>query len=358
MAFAFAVYLLLNSYSRYMRREHFTKVMILHEKEIKLPTVSLCERNYLSLCTVYPIKSRKMCKETFKDLFEVTRCSLGDLQAFSSNCSTSEYWINKEGCLSMNYAGILKQSAPGVDFGLSFTVVMKKASDVQLRIHDSHEPSEDEGYGQYRIIGGSANLTLHIKMDQIKRLPSPYKSDCTDGTGLSNFFNTDGYSVTSCRRVCRVLKLLETCGVVFPHAFHGIPEEVVARYKLKYNPFNRTETLGVFLKWKKCWKGSLPTSFQRSGDCHCPLKCNETRYVSNIIKATSGTNNTIEMNVHYDSMRHTLWEEVPAYSLSQMMSEFGGLLGLLMGASLFSMLELLAYAMFSLLLFLRQRCNM
>ena len=356
VTFSFAVYMLHNSFSRYRRREHYTKVDLLHERRIKLPTISLCTREYLQMCSVYPVLGDSMCRKKYKDQFNVTKCTVGDLTAMSYSCDSNEFWIKHAGCVSINYNGTLQQTAPGFDFGLNFAVTFTTSSDIQLRMHDSSEPMDGEGYGDYRIIG-SSYVEMHVSMKHIQRLPYPFKSDCTDGRDLPNYFNTGKYSVTSCRRVCRVLKLLETCGIVFPRAFHGIPIEIVARYRVTRANATDTERKLAHHKWKKCWISTLPKSFQRSGECHCPLPCSETRYSYVPIKTweLAGKNKTLIMNVHYETMKYTTWKEVPAFGLKRVMSEFGGLVGLLVGASLFSVLEVMAFFWLTILHFIYKR---
>ena len=353
-AFAFSGYLLFSLYTRFMKREVYTKVEFVHEKKIKLPTVSLCSRNYLQLCSVYPVLPQSLCRKRFKDLFRVKKCRLGDLTAHSSSCIAHEYWANDEGCLLINPEGNLAQTSPGIDFGLKLEVSFNTSSDIQLRIHDSEEPSEDEAYGQYRIIG-STYLDLQMNVERIKRLPTPFDSNCTNGTNLEHFYNTDGYSVASCRRVCRVFTLLQTCGIVFVRSFRGVPAEVVAQYKVKIENPTKEKLKAAYDKWKRCWFNVLPKTFASSGKCNCPPACDEIRY-SYIPRdgVIDSINNTIRMDVYFNTMQYTVWEEVPAYSLEQMIAEFGGLLGLLIGASLLSLLEVLVYCGLSLIKFLYQ----
>ena len=350
-AFAFSGYLLYSLYSRFMKREVYTKVEFVHEKKIKLPTISLCSRQYLQLCSVYPVLPQKLCVQKYKNLFKVKKCRLGDLTAHSANCTDPKYWKNDEGCLLINPEGNLAQTSPGIDFGLTLEVSFNTSSDVQMRIHDSEEPSEDEAYGQYRIIG-STYLDLQMNVERIKRLSAPFHSNCTNGTNLEHFYNTEGYSVVSCRRVCRLFKLLETCGIVFPQSFRGVPKSVVAKYKVHIdNPTPQNKKL-AYLKWRQCVLKVLPKSFESSGKCNCPPACNEIRYTyiprDDSSVALKAMNNTIKMNVYFNTMQYTVWEEVPAYSLEQMIAEFGGLLGLLIGASVLSLLEVLVYCGLSL----------
>ena len=350
-AFVFSVYLLCVLYSRYNRNEHYTKAKMVREKVIKLPTFSLCDRNYMKFCNVYPTPIQGECENRYRNLFKVVNCTVLPL----TNCNSSRYWNIREGCISINSNGALKQ-APGVELGLNFTVLTNTSSDIQLRIHDSEEPLQDEGYGQLRIMG-SSYIDMRISVEKSKRLPHPFKSDCTDGENLENYSNTEGYSVTSCRRVCRLLKLIETCGIVNSRTFQGVPQKLLKKYEI--NVKNASELQEVEEKWTRCWNSELPKSFQNPGNCNCPPACAEVRYkfeplkvrrlqVNEVSRFGRGEK-VITIYAHYDAMEYIVWEEVPAYSLEQMIAEFGGLLGLLIGASFISILELLAFAWLSFL---------
>ena len=347
-AFAFSGYLLYSLYSRFMRREVYTKVEFVHEKRIKLPTISLCSRKYLEKCSVYPIYPPALCRKLYQNRLNLRSCQIGDLTAHSSRCEAQEYWKHDEGCLLINPEGNLEQTSPGIDFGLKLEVSVNTTSDIQLRIHDSDEPPEDEAYGQYRIIN-STYLDLQMNVERIKRLASPFNSNCTDGHNLRKYFNTEGYSVVSCRRVCRIFKLLETCGIVFPQPFRGIPQSVVKKYRIEVD---NSSVRYAYHTWSKCWTKNLEASFNSSGECNCPPACDEIRYTyiprDQSMEDRNSSTKTIKMDVYFNTMQYTVWQEVPAYGIEQMIAEFGGLLGLLIGASVLSLLEVMVYCGLSL----------
>lgn len=110
----------------------------------------------------------------------------------------------------------------------------------------------------------------------------------------------------------------------------------------------------------------MGTCGRRDGtkDMSCPRECNRTFYAptvsmhsypqeSEVIKAQklgwaynttdSMRENLLHINIYYNNLQETLIRQDPAYPANSLISDFGGQLGLFLGASLISMAELLDF---------------
>ena len=98
--------------------------------------------------------------------------------------------------------------------------------------------------------------------------------------------------------------------------------------------------------------------------CNCLRPCTQTTYAMKlsslqlpspmVVKHAEKRNftyqtkediqrNMIHMNVYFSSLQYTKTEQVPTFTLDELVANLGGLLGLLLGASILTMIELFEY---------------
>ena len=89
-------------------------------------------------------------------------------------------------------------------------------------------------------------------------------------------------------------------------------------------------------------KVRISTYFNRS-KCNCQLSCTETKF--KIRKETYHTHNTSKWFMYFNNEDNkvTIISQVPSYTLEDVLGAVGGILGLAIGASSLSVIEIVVY---------------
>ena len=163
---------------------------------------------------------------------------------------------------------------------------------------------------------------------QINRLQYPYEPNCTSHNVLTDQLSTF-YSQTVCHSSCMLEDYIKQCGDVPNYWMNMTSRKIKTIYKT---------TLRSRLK---CLKKTL-FDF-RSDNCKCTLSCTETRYKARV--KTLGQNRKGEwyITIRNDDTRITKIVQVPDYSLEDCLGNVGGILGLAIGASCLSLVEIILY---------------
>ena len=82
---------------------------------------------------------------------------------------------------------------------------------------------------------------------------------------------------------------------------------------------------------------------QGNANCDCPLPCTEMEYKANVISNGNFTTNEWFINMRAEDQRVREIIEVPDYTLEECLGATGGILGLAIGASSLSVVELVVY---------------
>ena len=243
----------------------------------------------------------------------------------------------------------------------------------------------------YRL-GGQYAIKIKEKTT-IKRLKHPYRSYCSDGTLALNVF-PGPYTRDKCKRTCIFNKMLNKCG--------GVPDiwrkYLRSEHESKLN-LNRSQSLDIAGCMERIIR-EHPLS-----DCYCPLPCEEVTYNFQIDQIFYSYNSYFDKRVGqmekwfeymyedcydnednfnhsdcfdspkagnlvptggnpdmyldnmkflftYESYYEKQITEIPAYPIEKFFSDIGGWLGLLVGMSALSLVELLAFGFFSLTSFI------
>ena len=224
----------------------------------------------------------------------------------------------------------------------------KKVSVKRKVIENVSEIHKHSGF--YVHIGSSSyevKLGLHsINIRDVKiinRLRSPFKSNCTNGAGDLNVF-PGAYTIQKCIDTVMFKTILSHCGAapdywrkyVKPHHERGWDKrlgkqtEVEMRRCMHY--FNDlTDRNNLYIR-------------------HCPLPCRELLIDSSIETKRLLTIDEVEKYGHssgfavkFQSKRVTEVTEVPVYTSDDFFSDVGSWLGLLVGMSFLSLVELFTF---------------
>ncbi|XP_065066813.1 acid-sensing ion channel 4-A-like [Rhopilema esculentum] len=274
-------------------------------------------------------------------------------------------------CVTLNRNSTLEQKASGEKYGLQMILYNEEMADetftyakkaeplterrqgVIVHIHDpkQHVPISDgipipEGFHTH----------VAIRRRIIKLKPSPYPSKCVRGDEQDKESIYPGKNTqmqcysscffTNCYKQCPGV-LLEMRGFMGPPKYPKVANysdpqfwkcfiKSIAKYdyrKCNCSPICEEETYEV-----KVNRNPWPQSWQASS-------------VSHIVSAMKGVKSVspdevrerlMRLSVYYDEMTETTFEEKEMYDLSAFTSDLGGQMGLFLGASLLSLIEIFA----------------
>ena len=171
---------------------------------------------------------------------------------------------------------------------------------------------------------------LYIKQILHRRLPHPYSSNCTDEHLTPTLLSTR-YSQAVCMQQCYLDKIFEACGFVQDYFEPHYPHQA--------NRVNQTVEDGIncLIDFDHPFYGAK---------CDCPAACEETEYQVRVEKTKEYLPNSTRWDfILYNSeSKITLIQEVPDYTMEDMLGAIGGILGLAIGASSLSVVELCVYS--------------
>uniref|UniRef100_A0A914Z1Q6 Uncharacterized protein n=1 Tax=Panagrolaimus superbus TaxID=310955 RepID=A0A914Z1Q6_9BILA len=218
-----------------------------------------------------------------------------------------------------------------------------------VTIHDKWIVPFPDAFGHSAPTGFMSSFG--VRMKQFNRIAAPH-GHCLDGGENSEDFIYKGfnYSVEGCHRSCTQREVVRVCGCADPMypANKKIKtcsvSDPIARNCIK----NTTEYLGRLIA-----EGTVP-------NCTCHQPCREIGYEVSYSAARwpSGTTKLMEcdvtddlcmekyrknaamIQVFYEELNYETLTETPAYTMSSLLADLGGVTGLWIGASIVSLLEL------------------
>lgn len=319
----------------------------------------------------------------FKDQLEQVGFSLDFMLInckFNSNeCSKSDFerfYSPKFGfCYRFNgnkTKGIRKIELPGRKNGLSLELYVgrptieyniHKTSGIELYIHNWSSKLIDN-IDSISLAGGFEN---NIAIDKIfnKKLAKPY-SDCVQDAYSSTSYNSalyletlrihNKYSQKECLNICYHKNIKKNCGCYDPDFFNYIESDQFCSFE-KF-----TDCVLIYRKIMTNISGNLKC-FQ-----NCPEECETVNYFHKIsqsnfpspfykkvlIEFDKAQNESkrgfdfsdidkylLSVNIYFDEIVTTTIEENPNKTIEQLVAEIGGFLGLCLGISFLTLIEIL-----------------
>ncbi|XP_042163121.1 acid-sensing ion channel 2 isoform X2 [Oncorhynchus tshawytscha] len=211
---------------------------------------------------------------------------------------------------------------------------------VRVQIHSQAEPPfvHELGFG----VAPGFQTFVATQEQRLTYLPPPW-GECESKALDSGFFQV--YSVTACRIDCETRYIVENCNCRMVH----MPGD---------SPFCTPE------QYKDCAEPALAKlSMLESSNCICRTPCNMTRYnkelsMVKIPSKTSArylekkfnrsekyiTDNILVLDVFFEALNYETIEQKKAYEVAGLLGDIGGQMGLFIGASILTILELFDYA--------------
>ncbi|XP_049894907.1 acid-sensing ion channel 1B isoform X1 [Epinephelus moara] len=210
---------------------------------------------------------------------------------------------------------------------------------IKVQIHTQDEPPfiDQLGFG----VAPGFQTFVSCQEQRLTYLPPPW-GDCKATAMDSDFFST--YSITACRIDCETRYLVENCNCRMVH----MPGDA---------PYCTPE------QYKECADPALDFLVERDNDyCVCETPCNMTRYGKEMsfVKIPSKasakylakkfnkteqyiSDNILVLDIYFEALNYETIEQKKAYELAGLLGDIGGQMGLFIGASILTILELFDY---------------
>ncbi|XP_048859131.1 acid-sensing ion channel 2 isoform X2 [Brienomyrus brachyistius] len=211
---------------------------------------------------------------------------------------------------------------------------------IRVQVHSQAEPPfvHELGFG----VAPGFQTFVATQEQRLTYLPPPW-GECRSRPPESGFFPV--YSVTACRIDCETRYIVENCNCKMVH----MPGD---------SPFCTPE------QYKECAEPALATLSEKENiNCICRTPCNLTRYnkelsMVKIPSKTSArylekrfnksekyiTDNILVLDVFFEALNYETIEQKKAYEVASLLGDIGGQMGLFIGASILTILELFDYA--------------
>ncbi|CAH6791466.1 Asic1 [Phodopus roborovskii] len=211
---------------------------------------------------------------------------------------------------------------------------------IKVQIHSQDEPPfiDQLGFG----VAPGFQTFVSCQEQRLIYLPSPWGT-CNAVTMDSDFF--DSYSITACRIDCETRYLVENCNCRMVH----MPGDA---------PYCTPE------QYKECADPALDFLVEKDQEyCVCEMPCNLTRYGKELsmVKIPSKASakylakkfnkseqyigeNILVLDIFFEVLNYETIEQKKAYEIAGLLGDIGGQMGLFIGASILTVLELFDYA--------------
>ncbi len=209
--------------------------------------------------------------------------------------------------------------------------------------------------GGHFLIPGQ-RIEVAVKKMVFKRKPAPFPANCSEGSSVKQVI-PGRYSRKNCQSSCVLNEIYEKCGSVFPQNSVYMPE----------THYPNTDKYVNSQQFYQC--GYEVYKAMNTSACDCPYPCEQVFYVTEVsrrpwrqsfitarvrkslskffnisaneVNLDLAKKSLIHLSVfHSDFVTEHVTEE-ELYSLESLLCDFGGLMGLLIGASLISLFEII-----------------
>ena len=397
-AFAFLISFAAISVNRYLKREVYTKVERVGKKSIKFPAVTFCSTNSLSneassydhfsfpenqeLPENCSFTNETYFKNKINRQFFMQAChwffghkSFSEMQSIAR---VGKYHVelikfpkhfsfqaNMWPCFTLNPNKKLTQYGAGAESGIRMILQFDEEDSSTKKYLDV---LDDDGHGlfltihdpQEHMIGHNSislplgfHTSIEISKNVFKRKPDPFPSKCVQAWGqkTENIF-PGKERINSCRLSCFYKLVHRRCGGVIPATRTFMKPE-------KYPGFvNVSDRKSVFC---------IHETIKYMEECECRVPCEEETYKSKVSrvpwpqggkaaqlnellfqKEDQNRNQSkdlkkklMKLSIYYTDMCEFVYTEEEKYDVMSILSDFGGQMGLFIGASVLSFIEVI-----------------
>ena len=355
-------YFVIDNIIDYLKYKTTTTISIVNENSVEFPTVSFCGHPAINTSleeTIMSVRYENIYVKNFSKVF----------YAFNDSVFGKCYRYNAGKNIYGQKLDILNSTSSGKPNGLTIKLYLKVPeqydyAEILVSIHNHSSPSLEFENGAFWVKPGSWNY-YEIERTVYERLGEPY-SECLkdvrqfkkDKTIINYILNSNRiYSQEDCHYLCSNLDALEKSGCGCKSNLNNFGKDCIRQF---FEPAGNdtkqcvAEYLKEFrnYKYKKCIN-------------YCPTVCDSMSYTINPyfehfptngkISAKSKKENgwdmfetyeqankhSIAIYVYYKELKYTLISNKPKTELFTIISNIGGTLGLFLGISFLSFIEIL-----------------
>ncbi|KAK6739234.1 hypothetical protein RB195_020971 [Necator americanus] len=305
----------------------------------------------------------------------VLKCSFNQKDCDMENDFTLYYDNTYGNCYTFNHGGASSHRA-GANYGLRILLYANvseylptsEAVGFRITVHDKHIVPFPDAFGYSAPTGFMSSYG--VRMKQFIRLVAPHGHCKQGGEDDPNFiYKGFNYSVEACHRSCAQKVIMEMCkcgdpmfpipnitGIAACHATNAEERDCLRNATLYLGELYSKEKEGV-------------------PGCYCHQPCEETNYEVTYSAARwpSGSAKVMDCNpgdflclekyrknaamiqIFYEELNYETLQETPAYTLTSVLADLGGLTGLWIGASVVSLLEIFSLIVFASQAYVRKR---
>ena len=324
------------NYQMLMKNEVRTEIRVKEMDAVPLPKITFCF-DWLLL-------EKLMCYKN-KTIHPIFKCNTNQKELSSFKCSyydrPCQLRRENSACVTFNSDGKLKQIGEGSAVTLQFNASMhseKTFFPPNIIAYISNETYLSEGaliQETFHRFIKPGEYKMYLESIENSRQQHPYPTNCSTGTDIPNSFSTK-YTRQGCIETCLMNRMARKCGDVIdwwkPYLKHtpSIPARMVTR--------NTNDT-----QLRVCIEKELRSSvFFPDKNCQCPLPCREISFNHINVQTSSNAEKYWEIKLQYKAKQITYISEEPLYSCIQFLSDLGGSVGLMLGMSVLSAVELVA----------------
>ena len=349
----YMTYKYITRYLRYEVSHHFSKGIT---DKAFYPSVTFClpeikermEWSYVSDCFV---PKRFVLDAISNGIFNIDFCNLGG----SNNCGKSSIrWRDDLKGICFTLFPVKKYYQLTETALLNFYVAedLLEIQQVSVTIHDQN--TEPFFLRPQLQIQPNQRYIISLKKTVSKRLPHPFPSNCTNKTNNHNF--PGNYNRRTCLFVNRYIESYKKSNVLTSIGELYIPEKIIEEYG-NMKKFLEIDNVFTEIEWNdkvcalSCYEVEYEVNYSLKGLTFSPELSDERIDVEDITENVCpefGENFTnfsyfhIELAYENPELYH-LMEEKQAYTIENLLAEIGGFLGLMIGASLLSVVEIFGY---------------
>ncbi|XP_006867972.1 PREDICTED: acid-sensing ion channel 5 [Chrysochloris asiatica] len=295
-----------------------------------------------------------------KNGFYLNNSTLLECDFFGRRCGPKDFahvFTEYGNCFTFNHGGNIqprkKVSVSGKGLSLLFNVKQKEFTDdpalgfvdagIVFVIHSPNKVPQFDGLGLSSPVGMHAWVTIC----QVKTVHQEYPwGECNPNIKLKNYSR---YSTSGCLKECKAWHIQRQCGCLpFLLPGNGIECDLQKFYNCVSPVLDDIEAKGL------CTMGSHNST--------CPVPCEETEYPATISYSTfpsqkalkylskklnqsqeHARKNLVHIEINYSDLNYKITQQQKAVSMSELLADVGGQLGLFCGASMITIIEIIEY---------------
>ena len=239
-----------------------------------------------------------------------------------------------DACITFNRNGTLKQIGDGAP--LIIRMNSDKFNERMAYVFLSNNTINSTGiviHGSYGQDLKPGNYDVLLKRRETSRLPLPYPSNCTSKASLYRK-ESARYSYDACMDNCIANAMLRKCQTTVDWWKHILKTNVNTSTNINATDTDTRQCLSDVVR---------EVTVSAPADCDCPVACSQVDFKPTFLKMADWENPTDwqwKFTFSFESKEIMFVKETALYSSAEIYSYIGGILGLMNGASVFSLFEI------------------